>query len=80
VLHPPGSRSSVVADLVRSFEAYFAEHRVCGGLAGSIVEVAEKGVLWGVAWMECSDCGEHWERRLRCDGPSLSGLNPPDFE
>jgi len=56
--------SPSIADLVRSFEAYFAEHRVCDGLAGSILEVTENGVLWGVAWLECSACNVHWERRL----------------
>src|SRR2546426_6787615 len=56
--------SPAIADLVRSFEAYFAEHRVCDGLAGSILEVTENGVLWGVAWLECSACSVHWERRL----------------
>src|SRR2546422_9669370 len=56
--------SPSIADLVRSFEAYFAEHRVCDGLAGSILEVTENGVLWGVAWLECSACSVHWERRL----------------
>ena len=57
--------SPAIADLVRSFEAYFAEHRVCDGLAGSIfLEVTENGVLWGVAWLECSACNVHWERRL----------------
>ncbi len=63
-VNPLEHRSAVIADLVRSFEAYFAEHRVCDGLAGSIVEVTENGVLWGVAWVECSACSVHWERRL----------------
>jgi len=56
--------SPPIADLVRSFETYFADHRVCDGLAGSILEVTENGVLWGVAWLECSACSVHWERRL----------------
>jgi len=40
---PPGRghRPAVLADLVRTFEAHFAEHRECDGLAGSIVEVIE---------------------------------------
>jgi hypothetical protein len=59
-----GRRAAVVADLVGSFEAYLAEHRVCDGLAGSIAEVTDNGARWGVAWVECSDCNVHWERRL----------------
>ncbi len=55
----------VIADLVPSFGAYFAEHRMCDALEGGIVEVTENGVLWRVAWMECSGCGVHWERRLK---------------
>jgi hypothetical protein len=56
--------SPAIADLVRSFEAYFEEHRVCNGLAGGILEVTENGVLWGVARLECRACGVRWERRL----------------
>src|SRR2546428_13759567 len=56
--------SPPIADLVRSFETYFAEHRVCDGLAGSILEVTENGVLWRVAWLEGAACSVHWERRL----------------
>jgi hypothetical protein len=59
-----GRRAAVIADLVGSFETYVAEHRVCDGLAGSIVEVTENGARWGVAWVECVDCHVHWERRL----------------
>lgn len=57
-------RSVVIADVVRSLEANFAEHRRCDGLAGSIVEVTENGVQWGVASLACSACGVYWERRL----------------
>jgi len=59
-----GRRAAVIADLVGSFETYVAEHRVCDGLAGSIVEVTENGARWGVAWVECVDCNVHWDRRL----------------
>lgn len=59
-----GRRAAVIADLVRTFETYVAEHRVCDGLAGRIVEVTENGARWGVAWVECVDCSVRWERRL----------------
>jgi hypothetical protein len=62
-----GHRPAVLADLVRTFEAHFAEHRECDGLAGSIVEVIENGVPWGVAWMACAGCGVRWERRRTFD-------------
>ncbi len=64
MLNPLERRSDVIADLVVSFGGYFAEHRMCEGLEGGIVEVAENGVRWHVAWMECADCRVHWERRL----------------
>lgn len=66
-MHPRARRSSVLVDLVRTFEAHFAEHRECDGLAGSIVEVTENGVPWGVAWMACAGCGVRWERRRTFD-------------
>src|SRR2546429_9952128 len=69
--------SPPIADLVRSFETYFAEHRVCDGLAGSILEVTENGVLWGVAWLECSACNVHWERRLAVLPPRPPGSGRP---
>jgi hypothetical protein len=66
---PPGRghRPAVLADLVRTFEAHFAEHRECDGLVGSIVEVIEGGVPWGVASMACAGCGVRWERRRTFD-------------
>lgn len=66
-MHPRGRRWAILDDLLRSFEAHVAEHRECDGLTGSIVEVTEKGVLWGVAWVECFDCGVRWERRRGYD-------------
>ena len=62
--NPLARRVDVIADLVLSFGAYFAEHRMCDELEGGIVEVTENGVAWNVAWMECSGCGMRWERRL----------------
>lgn len=64
MLNPLERRSVVIADVVRSLEAYFAEHRRCDELAGAIVEMTENGVQWGVAWLECFACGVYWERRL----------------
>ena len=57
-------RGAAIADLVRSFEGHLTDHRECAGLAGSILEVAANGALWGVAWLRCPDCGVRWERRL----------------
>jgi hypothetical protein len=57
-------RGAAIADLVRNFEGHLTDHRKCAGLAGSILEVAGNGALWGVAWLRCPACGVRWERRL----------------
>jgi len=70
VSHAQGHRAAVIADLVQGLEAYFAEHRECGGLAGDIVEETVDGVRWGVAGMRCPECGVRWERRRAVDAES----------
>ena len=62
-----GRRAAVIADLVGSFETYFAEHRECDGLVGSIAEVTQNELPWGVAWIECVECGVRWEQRRAVD-------------
>ena len=57
-------RGAAIADLVRNFEGHLTDHRECARLAGSILEVAANGALWGVAWLRCPACGVRWERRL----------------
>jgi hypothetical protein len=63
-----GLRGTAIADLVQSFEGYLVDHRECAGLAGSILEMTTDGVVWGVAWLRCPDCGVRWERRLALNG------------
>ncbi|PYN77812.1 MAG: hypothetical protein DMD96_22595 [Candidatus Rokuibacteriota bacterium] len=60
-------RARVVTELLRSFETYFAEHRECDGLVGSIAEVTQNELPWGVAWIECVECGVRWEQRRAVD-------------
>jgi len=62
------SRANLLADLVRDFDVHVVEHRDCGALAGSIVEVPDDGLAWGVAWLRCAECGVRWERRLALNG------------
>jgi hypothetical protein len=70
VSHASGHRTAVIADLVHGLETYFAEHRACEGLAGDIVEATIDGARWGVACMNCPECGVRWERRLAVDAES----------
>ena len=63
-----GLRGAAIVDLVRSFEGHLVDHRECVGLAGSVLEMTADGVLWGVAWLRCPDCGVRWERRLALNG------------
>jgi len=58
-------RADVLADLVDSFEAYFAEHRGCAALAAAIVEAERHDAAWAVAWMVCGGCGVRWEKYLK---------------